>query len=467
MEQVIEVVEKLLANDVTGIALAVIKDARVILCEGFGVDDLQDSPPVSSGTAFPAQSLTKPVLATAVMHFVETGDIALDEPVNAHLRDTRLKNSWEKEFPVTVRHLLTHTAGLPEWTGWHSTISVEDEVANHLATEVRPGTHMIYSNGGYDTLGCLLSSLAGEPWDRAVTELVLEPLGMSSSAIGTPPENWIDRATGHVRSQFDNTFLRIQAPPWPYEPPPPSGSLVSTVEDLARFLIAHFGGAGGIGSPNTVADMHRLHAALGPGGGGMGLGFRVDRRRGRDFICHGGDGVGFTNFIGGYPVEGAGVVVLINTAGASRPDPGWLVPPWVLFSTNASIPARAGWLKEPFLATDLRTGASVQRSNRAMAKQVLQRYLAQSSLERQQASLFHSTSVGWAKEGCSTAGSSISSQMRMEVGACTEASTLSSSLPTRRRSCVCRRSWTNGPNWMDVGAVPPKHRLARCQWIYK
>jgi hypothetical protein len=93
---------------------------------------------------------------------------------------------------------------------------------------------------------------------------------------------------------------------------------VSNVDDLARFLIMHLSGGDSVLAPATVADMHRVHAPLGDGSGGMGLGFRVDRRNGRPFFCHGGDGSGYTTFIGGHPEERVGVVVLMNTAGAQE-----------------------------------------------------------------------------------------------------------------------------------------------------
>lgn len=317
MQRVIDAVDEALDKGVTGLAVVAIAEGAVAFSAGFGVSDVEEPSAPSPTTVFAAQSVTKPLVASALMHFVEEGAIALDDPVNNHLREVQLTNRFEGDTPVTIRHLLTHTGGLPEWTGWSSTTSVGDEVANHLAVAAVPGTRMIYSNGGYDVLGCLLATLAGKPWDRAVEELVLGPLGMSSSAIGTPPGS-TDVAAGHVRSQLDGSCIRLRPPPWPYLPPPPSGSLLSTAEDLARFLIAHLGGSGGMLSPATLADMHRLHARQGPGGGGMGLGFRVDRRDGRALICHGGDGVGFTNFIGGYPSEGTGVVVLINTAGAQE-----------------------------------------------------------------------------------------------------------------------------------------------------
>jgi hypothetical protein len=92
--------------------------------------------------------------------------------------------------------------------------------------------------------------------------------------------------------------------------------LVSNVEDLARFLIEHLAGSGAVLRPSTLADMHRLHAPLGSGGGGTGLGFRVDQRGRRPFFCHVGDGGGFTTFVGGHPDERVGVVLLMNVGGA-------------------------------------------------------------------------------------------------------------------------------------------------------
>src|SRR5206468_4975983 len=88
----------------------------------------------------------------------------------------------------------------------------------------------------------------------------------------------LERPTGHGVSQLDGSHLRLGLLPQPHDAPPPSGGLVSTVEDLACFLIAHLNRGGGIVAPHSVADMHRLHAPLGAGGGGMGLGFRVDLR---------------------------------------------------------------------------------------------------------------------------------------------------------------------------------------------
>ena len=172
---------------------------------------------------------------------------------------------------------------------------------------------MVYANSGYDVLGLVVSRLGGHDWDRVVAETVLEPLGMTATAVVTDADD--SRVAGHVFSHVDGTMTVLAQAPSPYAPPPPSGSLVSTAEDLARFLIAHLNGGTALLSPETVLEMHRLQVPLGPGGGGMGLGFRVDQRGGRPFFCHGGDGNGFTTFIGGHPQERVGIVVLINTGG--------------------------------------------------------------------------------------------------------------------------------------------------------
>ena len=310
-------IEEQLANGLVGASVAVVVGDQIVWSAGYGVIDIDDPVPVSPTTVFSAQSLTKPVMATALMRFVEAGAIGLDDPVNAHLGEVRLANSWDDERPVTIRQLLTHTSGLGVSMGSRSTISVADEVSQ-LSTEAEPGSRLVYANGGYDTLGCVLAHLAGVPWDEAVTAAVLVPLAMTASAIGAPPAGHESCAVGHQLSQMDGRMSRLRTVPWPYEPPPPSGSMVSTADDLARFLLAHLNGGGGVVGIETAVDMHRLHAPLGPGGGGMGLGFRVDRRGGRAFFCHGGDGVGFTNFIGAHPDERVGVVVLLNTGGAQE-----------------------------------------------------------------------------------------------------------------------------------------------------
>jgi CubicO group peptidase (beta-lactamase class C family) len=315
--RLLEVIEQQLGAGLVGLAIAVVAGGEVRWSGGFGRLDVDRPDPVTTQTVFPVQSVSKSIVATALMHWVERGDIGLDDPVNRHLGAVQVANEWEHTSPITIRQLLTHTAGLPMSLGWGSSPSLEALVRDEVRTEAEPGTRLIYANWGYDVAGYLVSRLAGTPWDAAVRAAVLDPLAMTATHAATATSAETEGApTGHAVSQFDGTHLRLGPPEWPFAPGPPSGALVSNVEDLARFLIAHLTGSGGALAPETFAAMHRLHAPLGAGGGGMGLGFRVDQRGGRPFFCHVGDGGGFTTFVGGHPDEQVGVALLLNVGGA-------------------------------------------------------------------------------------------------------------------------------------------------------
>jgi CubicO group peptidase (beta-lactamase class C family) len=314
--RLLEVIEQQLGAGLVGLATAVVAGGEVRWSGGFGRLDVDRPDPVTTHTVFPVQSVSKSIVATALMHWVERGDIGLDDPVNRHLGPVQVANEWERTNPITIRQLLTHTAGLPMSLGWGASPSLEALVRDEVRTEAEPGTRLIYANWGYDVAGYLVSRLAGTPWDAAVRATVLDPLAMTVTQVANSGSRSSDVPTGHAVSQFDGTVMRLNPPEWPFDPGPPSGALVSNVEDLSRFLIAHLSGAGGVLAPETFADMHRLHAPLGTGGGGMGVGFRVDRRGGRPFFCHVGDGGGFTTFVGGHPDEQVGVVLLLNVGGA-------------------------------------------------------------------------------------------------------------------------------------------------------
>jgi CubicO group peptidase (beta-lactamase class C family) len=305
---------------VPGLAIALVKGSEIVWSKGYGYADLESTAPITPSTVFHVQSVTKPVVATALMQWHERGRFGLDNPANSHLGPVRIQNEWEDRVPVTVRHLLTHTSGLPVYIGALTRPetgprSLEEYLAA-VATTVRPpGEDIVYANWGYDTIGYLVGLFAGEPYDAYLDEHVLQPLGMRSSAVGWAPEG-APVATGYFLSAIDGQHHGVDPPAWETRPPGAAGALLSTVEDLGRFLIAHLNGGEYEGrrvlSERTVSDMHSVHAAAGRPCSGMGLGFRVDRTSGRRLVCHGGDGTGSTTFIGAYPEEKVGVVLLMN-----------------------------------------------------------------------------------------------------------------------------------------------------------
>src|SRR6476661_9304863 len=167
-DRVVATIERHLEAGVVGVAIAIVVGNEVRAAGGFGRLDMDRADQVTAQTRFPIQSVTKTIVASAVMQWVERGAIGLDDPVNRHLAPIAVTNAWEARNPVTIRQLLTHTAGLPVSVGWGSSPTLEEMVANEVATEFEPGTRLIYANWGYNVVGHLIARLAGVPWDQAV-----------------------------------------------------------------------------------------------------------------------------------------------------------------------------------------------------------------------------------------------------------------------------------------------------------
>ena len=306
-----------------GLAIALVDGDEIVWSRGYGCADLESKEPVTPSTVFAIQSVTKSVLATALLQWHERGCFQLDDPVAPHLAPIALTNEWEAESPITFRGLLTHTAGLPVDFGGAAgkdASSLEDFVAAVAKTVRKPGEDIIYANYGYDMIGLFLERFARTPVADALRDQVLAPLEMRSTYAGRPPEA-VRPARGYYLSAVDGEHHAV---PHDYEEagawPRPAGVLLSTVEDVARFLIAHVNGGLYRGRrilrEETAAEMHRLHASHGEARNGMGLGFKVDESSRGHFIYHGGDGVGFTALIGACPERRAGVVLLMNAGRA-------------------------------------------------------------------------------------------------------------------------------------------------------
>jgi CubicO group peptidase (beta-lactamase class C family) len=300
-----------------GLAIALVRDGEIAWSKGYGTASSEGGSAITPDTRFSVQSVTKTITATAIMQLRDQGHFGLDDAANQHLAPVRIENEWEFERPVTIRHLLTHTAGLPvtNFGPNPNRLPLGDYIASLARCERPPGEAIIYANVGFDALGLLIERFSGETVGDYLQSHIFEPLEMRSSTLGNPREG-TDHATGHYRSFIDREMRSVPLPFWPTETPAPSGAGWSTVEDLSRFLIAHLGGGAPILSAETAAEMHELHAPQGSSRSGQGLGFRATYANGRGLICHGGDGHGFTAFIGACPDDGLGVALLINTAGA-------------------------------------------------------------------------------------------------------------------------------------------------------
>jgi CubicO group peptidase (beta-lactamase class C family) len=313
------------ARRIPGAVFAVVVDGQVALTRGVGVADVSTRRPVDpERTLFRLASVSKVITATAALQLVEAGRLSLHEDVNRRLISLQIPAAGP---PVTLHHLLTHTAGFEErLTGLMARRAGDLEpLATYLARTlprrfVAPGSVVSYSNHGLAVVGLLVQDVTGQPFEQYVRERVFEPIGMlrSGALVGDPP---VDLATAY---HLVNDQLQPLAPE--YLQTGPAGAFYSTGGDMARFLLAHLrGGAangGRILSAETAAVMHARQAGAHPALSGWCYGLWEDVRRAPRAILHDGGGRGYRALLYIVPEADLGFFVAYNLA--DRHDDGEL-----------------------------------------------------------------------------------------------------------------------------------------------
>lgn len=308
---------------VPGLAVAVVHEHEVVLCDGFGQADLEAGQPVTADTHFPIASDSKAFTAATLCLLADTGVVNLDAPVRDVLPWFAMHDPHATEL-VTPRDLLSHRTGLPrhDVVGFGDTaMSLEEATRRmrhlHLSRPVR--TAWDYNNLCYLAAGHLIEVLTGVSWREAVTTRLLEPLGMSATTFAVQ-----DPAVGRLAVPYRATtagFVRQQLPARAFaEKAGPAGGLVSTIADLTQWLLARLGQR-----PDVLptAALEQLHRPAMLGGItvdqfdeieslGYGLGCQVESYRGRRLVHHGGNILGYSSDVCVVPGAGIGIAVLTN-----------------------------------------------------------------------------------------------------------------------------------------------------------
>jgi len=314
------------ALNIPGVTLALVQNGQVLLAKGYGSANLEEQIPMhAEETVMRIGSVSKLFVATAVMQLVEQGRLDLHADVNAYLDTFQIDEKFGE--PVTLAHLLAHTAGFGEH--WHSTPNPDevqplgDYLAGHMPPRfVPPGEIISYSNHGYALAAYVVEGVTGCPFDRYVEDHILVPLGMEQSGylLHLPlPEGL---ATGYVYQ--DGAYL---PQPVHYDNDYPGGEMVSTAAGMARFMIAHLEGGcyqeRCILQPGTVAEMHRRQFTHHPRLPGWTLGFQEEFLNGERAIGHSGAVRGFTSDLLLLPEHNLGYFVSFNHE-CSGPAAGFL-----------------------------------------------------------------------------------------------------------------------------------------------
>jgi CubicO group peptidase (beta-lactamase class C family) len=280
---------------------------------GWGVTSIEHPLDVDASTLFQIGSITKTVTGTLAMHLVERGELDLDTPVRRYLPELRLADE-EVAARVTMRHLLTHTGG---WFGDHfADPSRGDDAIERILPELAElpqlaplGEIWSYCNSGFYVAGRVLEILAGKPYESAARELVLEPVGMTSSFF--LPEDVMSHrfAVGHRREEEQTVVARPWALP---RVASPAGGIVSNVRDLLRYARFHLGKEAGPLSAESIARMRDPYVDTGEPESRMALTWFVRELDGVGFAEHGGGTNGQLSLLSLAPEAGFALAILTN-----------------------------------------------------------------------------------------------------------------------------------------------------------
>jgi CubicO group peptidase (beta-lactamase class C family) len=297
---------------IPGLSLAVIKDGQIILAKGYGMANVEHQVPVKPETVFQSGSMGKQFTATAVMMLVEEGKLSLDDKITKYFSDA--PPAWQG---ITVRHLLTHTAGTTDYPRDFDFRRDYTEAellkrAEAIPLAFQPGERWSYSNLGYVMLGILIHQVSGKFYGDFLQERVFKPLGMTTARIISEPDVVPNRAAGYrlVKGELKNQD-------WvsPTMNTTADGALYLTVYDMAKWDAALY--TERLLRRSSLEEMWKPVKLNSGKTQDYGFGWGLGEVRGHHIIEHGGAWQGFKAHIARYVDDKLTVVVFANLAQAN------------------------------------------------------------------------------------------------------------------------------------------------------
>jgi CubicO group peptidase (beta-lactamase class C family) len=241
------ITEVMKETNTPGISVAIIHNSEIVWTKGYGITDTETQIPVNTNTIFQAASISKPLTALAVMKLVQEGKLDLDENINSYLKTWKLpENEFTSKNKVTLRNLLSHTAGVT--VHGFSGYKPDDEIptlvqilngelpanSGKIVVDMEPNTESIYSGGGYTIVQQVLIDQLQKTFQEIMRELVLEPLGMTNSFYSNVALNERQCANATAGHNDDGKWVLGKRHLYPEMA---AAGLWTTAEDLAKFSV--------------------------------------------------------------------------------------------------------------------------------------------------------------------------------------------------------------------------------------
>ncbi|HEN5528828.1 beta-lactamase [Legionella moravica] len=285
-------------------AILMAQHEQVVLDKGYGFANLEWQISNTPKTKFRIASLTKQFTAAAILLLEEQGKLKTSDFINKFMPDA--PSTWNK---VTLFHLLNHTSGIPNYTGFPdfakfttSTKTPEQQIElfRHKPLNFQPGSNFEYNNSGYVLLGYLIEKISGQSYEDFIMTNIFNPLSMNDSGYDSHSKIIINRASGYMVSSngiCNADYLDMSIP---YS----AGSLYSTTRDLLLWEQGLFGG--------TILSPESLNKMINPFKNEYGLGVRIHSLEEHKSITHAGGTSGFNTKLIYSPDDKLTVIVLAN-----------------------------------------------------------------------------------------------------------------------------------------------------------
>jgi CubicO group peptidase (beta-lactamase class C family) len=301
---------ELTRQHIPGMSVAVLRGDSVLLARGYGLANVEQRLPATDSTVFPVGSVTKQFTAAAIVLLSQQGRLRLDGPITRYLPEGSAE--WSG---VTIRHLLTHTSGVPQDTTLDSSRDYSESEMVRSAVrplEFRPGKLESYSSTGYALLGVIIHRVTGVPWGDFVRDSIFRPLGMRTAGVNSGMDTVTNRATGYY---LVNDTLQKADPVSPSINSAADCCLSLSVRDFARWAIGlnHEKVLGRAGLELSWTPVRLNDGGTYP----YGLGWNLFEQRGYRRIGHSGAWLGSHATIQRYPDFDLTVIVLLNLGQAN------------------------------------------------------------------------------------------------------------------------------------------------------
>lgn len=318
--------QEMVEGRIPSLTVALVNGDSILWVGAFGQSNLWARTPAVPSTVYLIGSTFKAMSTVALLQQMEAARFKLDDPVSRHLKGVTIRGE-RKDDPITFRHLLTHTSGLPGAFGPHEVwgdtgpLPLRTYLERDLAVVSPPMDSVRYSNLAFSLVGYLVEQFSGMPFKDYIRQRIWQPLGMTSTEFNPTPDmdERMSIPYGSDSAGRPVPAVRLKADAWP------AGIVYGTIRDQANWLILNLNGGvfGGrrLLSEETIRAMHtrqydRFTGPMAGGWGnetsGYGLTWWTMTRDGEGYIAHSGSVPGYTAFVHGNVTRRQGIVLLSN-----------------------------------------------------------------------------------------------------------------------------------------------------------